>query len=472
MSTMRNPIGCTLACGLLLTATAGCRELGQILAGEGLDVRPGCDERAPDMRCEGDPRPLPDLAIPCRGSADCTMAGAPICDSTTRSCRACRVGADCATRDPARSVCLDGAACVECGRSTDCPAERPVCGVDHGCKACEEDGDCTNQGICYRQQCIDPSKVAWVDNALTCLNMIDKGTRDSPYCLVGDALAKSTAPYITVAGRSAAYKEGTLAVSRDVVIRGPGKDAAMRATLSFEGAVNGVEIGANRTVVLDGLEITGAQQLGISCTHGASSLRVRDSVVRGNSRRGIDGGPSCDIVVDACIVSKNNQGGIYAEGPCEILNTVVANNGNDQPGSTLGGVWLVGAVPRRSFRFNTVVGNKAGAVHAAGVKCDASEVIEASIVTGNTRSGGSQFANCSLANVVVGANEEPPGMGAVEVVKFRDPGMGDYRLADDTTCCVDRIPAAGAGYPDHDFLLSPRPKGNAKAYDIGAHELR
>jgi hypothetical protein len=114
----------------------------------------------------------------CR-AGQCTAAAACADDVECGLAERCRAGrclfsgcvgdADCPT-----GKCLPGVySCAECGKSTDCPEDRPVCDVaKNTCTQCKADADCAEGGPAYcdaaRGACVFCTSPSHCPNGLTC----------------------------------------------------------------------------------------------------------------------------------------------------------------------------------------------------------------------------------------------------------------------------------------------------------------
>jgi hypothetical protein len=86
--------------------------------------------------------------VECAASADCGVTTKPICSTATNVCKACGTGAECAARAAGKPVCDASGACVECVASSDCKtAAAPICdAATHACVKCAADAQCQARG--------------------------------------------------------------------------------------------------------------------------------------------------------------------------------------------------------------------------------------------------------------------------------------------------------------------------------------
>ncbi|HEY8090152.1 MAG TPA: MYXO-CTERM sorting domain-containing protein, partial [Polyangiaceae bacterium] len=126
---------------------------------------------APTAQCDSNPSSGSyGKCVACFDNSGCT-ATAPICDTTTNTCRGCTSDADCKVPTP---TCATSASdpkhgsCVACTTSATCAAPTPVCDTSSDtCVACDVDADCksssapkcTNHtcGPCIGSNCGGPS---------------------------------------------------------------------------------------------------------------------------------------------------------------------------------------------------------------------------------------------------------------------------------------------------------------------------
>lgn len=455
----------------------------------------------------------------------------PVCGGAG-ACGACVSAADdavCLARDAAKGHCEFTAGpnlgrCVACTSSAQCASGSPVCELTatdatrNVCRACAAHAEC-DSGVCIFDgsnagQCAASAQVALVDNGgstvATCKTTRPTRDGDSPataYCDVAEAVSESVArPFARIAGSAQPY--GAIALNdRALTLVGPGSSASPTARLfTLSQPAIGVMVSGTQvvTLVVDGLDLGGdASQKtsnGLYCSRSGGTasavVTVRNSSLHDSSAAGIDAS-SCTLTVDASTVSNNTGAGISASGGTltvdasiingngstgvtvgssasyTITNNIISGNGSGgSPGVSIGDTGSTGDVA-----FNTVTKNGGLNSIEGGVVCPASgtnKLIQASIVVGNSASGGTQFAGkCQLQNVVTGTDSFA---GATMLTPTFQSATNYHLVAGDTmntACCIDKLAAPGTPNANHDVDSTPRPKGTGSTpYDIGAHEVQ
>ncbi len=284
-------------------------------------VDAGCP--APTPVCEE----VSGRCVECLGDGDCAR------DATRSFCQGglcvgcAGVGASaCATRTPAKPVCLSGGTCAECATNDDCKsAAQPICDTTaNACTACTSDVQCAAKvggpGVCMFQldgHCATDAETVYVGKSAagTCSDSgAYAGSAQTPYCTARTAIgvAKSAAkPVVVVMGQ----------------VQAPFDMGALSAPLTVVGK-EGVIVPVDYT---DGISITRGE------------VYLRALTVAGNPS-GVTGiginaeaaiGAVVALHVDGCTIKDNPGGGILLAGAAfDIRNTSITGNG---PGQTAGG---------------------------------------------------------------------------------------------------------------------------------------
>jgi hypothetical protein len=422
--------------------------------------------------CEGNPDicvpPTPEcidgICVECDDDLDCEDAAEPRCDTGLNRCGDCAGAADCERFDPLL-VCGPAGGCVECEpsdpptESAACGAPASVCGADGMCRGCEDHRECAS-GACdlAAGACVDTDDVAYVDANADGGNTACTDT--APCRTIALGLAANR-PYVVLDGDS--YMEDVAISNRDVTLIG--YDADLRAQ------TNGVDAliigGTTGDVGAFGLTLHMSQR-GLSCVGGTTtstaSVTLVDALVQDNTSRGIRA-LDCDLTMDSTRVIANPGGGleINAAG-FDITNSVFFDNGNN---GTFGAIDIDDPRPGspRRLAFNTIVGNRSGAVGFPGVACVSSTTLptfHSNIISDNTGStGGVQVSatNCSYQDSLI--NPAFDGDGNVT----GDPGLdGTFHIAAGS-------PAHDAGRANGGVAVDFEGDLRDDAPDIGADEL-
>jgi hypothetical protein len=309
--------------------------------------------------------------VECLGNGDCIRdATKSFCQAGT--CVGCAgAGASaCATRDPAKPVCLASGTCAECATSDDCPAPaKPICDANV-CVACTRDDQCQAKvggpGVCLFQQdghCATDGESVYVGKigGGTCSDS-GAGSAQMPYCTAQTAVgvAKSAArPVVVVIGQVGGFTAGALSAPLTVVGR-----SAVIAPADYA----------------DGIGITSGE------------LYLRALTVAGNPS-GVTGigvnaqaatGATVVLHVDGCTIKGNPGGGILLGGAAfDIRNSTVTGNG---PGQTIGGtIWggirvdSLPAIGQASLSLVTIQNNL-----APGLTCSGTIQGQGVLASGNT----------------------------------------------------------------------------------------
>lgn len=427
-------------------------------------------------------------------------ASAPVC-SAESTCAGCTDEASCSGLD-GTPHCGPTGACVACRPDTasDCGTPTaPICDTtSFSCRACRE-GDC-GTGLCGADgACIAETDVAWVaksgQDTGTC-------TREAPCLTVGRALAQlGSRPWLHVAASGVPYSEASATPGAAVQISGKsvtilGAGASLTTTrngdaaLVIEGASEVTIVGlrivdaggatgdgivcrnlgpASPEVSLHSVQITGNGGAGVRAT--TCTVHIERSTIAQNNGGGIQATGST-VTAERSILSGNNSGGVSITGGAATLvnNFIVRNGGLSSP---IGGVELRN-VTGLAFDFNTVAGNGTSAAgFAAGVQCSATTAVTLSnsIIQGETANqvSGADL-NCTFAYNL--SNESLGGTNVVTAVAADDlyvnPTEGDFHTKAGSPAIAAAQPGSTTAI-DFDGDARPSPAGSRA--DIGADEV-
>lgn len=449
---------------------------------------PDCDEvdaspDAPPVTCNGSgPDPTCPAATPVCEGGECTGS--------------CTADTDCTGRPADERVChTSSGACVECDENNtqatpgqpedECPAaNNAVCDGDtHTCRPCEDHSECF-AGVCDAGMCVPQANIIFLTPAAE--GGTDAGGNDclsqSTGCLtLHYAIGKLTATrkYILFKPSATSYPVRSNTDRADfngVTAHVIGYGAAVRRN-GADGEVIEVR-GAAANVTIEGLDISSANGLGsgsgIKHADGALSLyRVK---LINNAYRGVHAS-SGTLRVRRSLISSNEGGGIFYDGPTIVLvNNFIVSNG-DMAVSTVGGVSVNATGTGSVIEFNTIAQNAAAAATAHGMICGSPGgplTARNNIVTSELNrpqvSGG-----CIHEYTLFGG----PGMapvGGTGNMTIADPAMFMFVTATDYHILSGSVAVAKAqstpltGESLFDVDGDPRTPGSA-TLDVGADEI-
>ncbi len=428
--------------------------------------------------------------VACDEPSHVCAASAPVC-SATNECEACTDEASC-SRFGDTPHCGTSGACVACRQaSNDCTtATAPTCdSTSNTCRACRV-GEC-GTGACDTTsgRCIAETEIAYVNGATGSGSACTSAAPCKTIAL-GVAAIAGARKYVVVA--AGAYTESVSIDGKVLTLLGAG--ASLQPGALGEA---GVVVLNGSTVVIEGLHVHdaggGANGDGIRCavvTTGSPSLTVQDATIDGCSGSGIDAA-SCAVTVDHSSIAGNTAGGVVVSsgsstsvrrstisgnpgggvsvsgGQATLTNNMIDRNGGLS--STVGNV-KVDSVTALSFSFNTVGdGAVSSAAFAAGVQCSAVNpvTLSSSIVFGGAANQVSA-TNCSFAYSV--SNQALTGSNNLTTTdpKFVNPTQNDYHIQTSSPAVAAADPAA-AVTSDIDGDTRPAPAGTRA--DCGADEV-
>lgn len=448
--------------------------------------------------------PPPDMTtISCVQSSQCPIASEPICDSSTKTCRACHVvdggaSSECAAKDASRPLCSRTGNCADCLTNSDCIMQQKTCNTTAGsCVPCSQNTDCAS-GICGAGgACANPNTIVYVSKSgISCPGGTGQGTLDDPYCTVQTGLDQGA-----LQGKKVVIFSGTYA--ENVSIKPTVSSYTVNAigigqpTISPSAAGPAIALsnmGQPINVSLDGLIIQNATgDSGINCTSTAAStamtrVTVLRSILRNNAKYGL-ASQDCQVNVDQTRVEQNQVAGMsVTDSDVTATNLLVLHNGMGA-GSTYGGINVATPNKGAAAIVNcTVVDNVAsgGVSFASGISCVTLTSVLNTVVQGNT--GTTNEINASTCkpdhSAFVGGAAAINGTNNVELLTcaqnsiFQNPSGGNFMPVAGGACTLVDKGAASAMFgattvtaPDHDFNGRSRPQPPGGMFDIGAYEL-
>lgn len=413
--------------------------------------------------------PVLDAALGCSRSVDCADPARPVCSDGV--CRPCQEGDDalCAARAAASPRCnLATGGCVECrpaSQAIDCTGPRPICTADGSCRRCQGHAECPSLVCNLDGSCAPATAIVYVSNLMPC-SASPAGTLADPFCEIQPALAAlGGRSVVRVLGNAARVYAAASVMGLQVSLIGPGGRANPPAVIQAQDN-HGVAVAGNAAVTVDGLEIKEALGVhdGITCsTTGTATLVLRRSYIHNNNRYGVSAS-NCSARLDANFITDNRGGGVVLTNSVgyQLENCILVRNG------PIGRAVTINVGSSGGVRFNTIANNAIAPPGAGAIACNASTLIENSIIWMNSKDPAtmSQLTGaCMLAGVDIdqfwpsGTVNLPPD--------FTSDFHLDGRTAHNLDCCIDKIENATV---DHDIDFTPRPQ-NVK-WDLGAHEVR
>lgn len=329
--------------------------------------------------------------VECVGDGECAgKAGRSFC--VNRQCAPCSAAAAaaCAARDPSKPVCLAGGACGECAGSADCTvARKPICDTGTGtCSACTADSQCqakgNGAGVCLADgHCATTAETIYVGRTATgsCSDTaMNAGSALSPFCSADKAIAAGKPVLVVLGPLTDSFVLGALASPLLIVGR------------------NGVLTARNDS---DGISMTSGELTlrNLTITASASSNQGIGIDVQ------VPTGRSATLHVDGCTISKHADGGIFLSGAAfDIRDSAISNNraGQTANGIVWAGI-RVDKLPANgstSLELVTLSDNA-----STGLSCVAAVQGQGVLATGNslniTNSCG--FSSCPAAGPACGA---------------------------------------------------------------------
>ena len=398
--------------------------------------------------------------VGCLSDAECTTAEASVCGETNE-CGACATDADCG-HDGLPAACVAGVGCFACNEddteSDDCTGAAPVCdATSRECRACTEHTECA-AGLCLDGTCPAEGDILWVDRDDDACDDAGSGTSAAPFCQIQAALDDGSGELIAVRDSVSPYAPIELSSGGTAFVIGvqpEGPTPRINQQLADDTAVAVKCINAS-TLTLVGVNASGNEDSGAGISATNCNLTLVGVTVSGNGGAGLVASAGGNVTVRRSRFSGNTGGGLGLNSVRAVVeNTVIGGAGpeaNGGPAASFGGCRISNPMPGSRFINNTVVNNTAPGAAADGIICISAVDIINSIVWDNEERDLSSMCNAVSSHV----DGTAPGFAA-----------DGYHLTAASTCCVDQGTDTDA--PADDIDGDERPCG--ESIDIGADEL-
>jgi hypothetical protein len=394
---------------------------------------------------------------PCVQASDCP-AEFSICDPQQHACARCDGDYDsqathrCGSAAP---IC-DRGNCVQCLDNTACEDFLGVC-RGQKCDACKSDSECST-GRCHADgTCASPSAVLYVDHEHACRDEVHASSATDPYCEIAPGLPATGEAVVHLAPSDVPYYgfavDGAAAI--DVLVLGPGRDLATIESTTGPAVSMDATSGNPVRIELRGVTLEGAKDASaVRCSgkSGFATVVVSDARLTRSGEQGLSA-VGCNIDLARSIVEANANGGLQLVLSIVALDhDFVVNNG----GAGVSMLQSSGAMKQLTVRGNH-------SRFAAGVFCDASNLLATSIVVENvsddlTGAAAQVDQRCDDAFSRLGLDCMPRFVSATDA--HLDMSSPDA-VAANTSCVINR------GFYDTPDVDGESAKGGP---DVGADE--
>ena len=398
--------------------------------------------------------------VGCLSDAECTTAEASVCGAANE-CGACATDADC-DHDGLPAACVAGVGCFACNEddteSDDCTGAAPVCdATSRECRACTEHTECA-AGLCLDGTCPAEGDILWVDRDDDACDDAGSGTSAVPFCQIQAALDDGSAELIAVRDSVSPYAPIELSTGGTAFVIGvqpEGPTPRINQQLADDTAVAVKCINASTLTLVD-INASGNNDSGAGISVTNCNLTLIGVTVSGNGDAGLVASAGADLTVRRSEFSGNEGGGLDLAGTTYLIeNSLIANNGRTGEIPPVGGV-NIQATATGTFINNTIADNRGNFV--GGISCgSAASSLVNTLVTRNVLMG-------SVSSNVATCTVDPSSYADDDAVLG---GADGYHLTAASSCCVDQGTDTDA--PADDIDGDERPCG--ESIDIGADEL-
>ena len=388
----------------------------------------------------------PDAAPACLDNSMCTGATAPICDTTSHTCRGCTADAECMFEP---GVCVEYTGTCVADANTIFLSPAPT-GVDAG--------TCTRAAPC-----------ATFAYAMTQVTATARTIRvgDGSYTEAVDVPATVGTAQVVISGEDKNPATPSItATANPILTFEAGTDVLLEGVTATSGPSDGVRI-AGGTAVLSHVVSNANALAGVNFQGSSTSVvTIVDSQLLGHTLSGLFTMQGA-VDLERTVVRGNLNGGVHTRnGPITIINCIIAKNGGT--GTTTGGVRLDNLTVGGVIQYDTIAYNTAGGTtNSPGIQCGSALGITNMILADNGAAGTAQYSGgIAPSHSLFEGGPTPQGMGnKTGNPAFKDIANGDFHITPGSMA-IDQ--AAGTNV-DIDIDGEHRPNGSGP--DMGADEL-
>jgi hypothetical protein len=434
------------------------------------------------------------VASQCDNSGDCTDPASPVCINNLCVAK-CATDDDCIGA-PGAPYCASDGACVGCTSNAQCPTSAAFCDAEaRTCRGCEVDAECTS-GVCLEAdgRCTSEAEVVFIE-----VSGADSGScvRSAPCATLQYAMSK-VSPMRRIVhlgggsltlGPDLAIQTSVYIDGSDTLIRGDGSGPEITVDTSGSGPVTfGNVTIATTTGPPISVTASGVRLFNVTITMPVEI--INGASLSANASRFIDGGVTCNGGSVTVQRSTITRGGISTLNCQVAISRSTFDTSGDDALRTAGGVvtfennlvvqsykladtlYVGGAGPTSSVRFNTVVNTSTVVSDGVAIYCDSTLDVSSNIFAYGSMHphGGSACKGKYSLYDTIALGEQTAGEGNKVVdgaMIFANKAGRDFHLAATSA-------ARGAGQPntgvttDFDGKRRPDPAGTDP--DMGAFE--